>query len=234
MKQLAFGAMILCLILGACAPVSAKDAEATSMAAAVTFGAQTVEARPTLTPPPPPANTATAPIAAVIIFTNTWTPSATITRSPTASSTATVTGTLSSPTTTVTGTISSPMNTVTGTLPSPTKTVTGTPPTPTITPTDLMVTRVYGTQPPYVDYGRIELRNLSKTQVYISFQCTTPEGYYVVEEYPVGGSYFKVSVAAGHCQYVAWVGGREFTGEFGLSRFEELIITFKKQSVTIQ
>jgi hypothetical protein len=97
-----------------------------------------------------------------------------------------------------------------------------------------MVTRVYGTQPPYIDYGRVELKNLSKTQVYISFQCTTPEGYYVIVEYPVGGSYIKVSVPAGRCAYVAWVGGREFTGEFGLGRFEELTITFKKDSVTIQ
>lgn len=232
MNRLAFGALILCVTLSACSlnlsPAAGQNGQA------ATFGAQTMAALPTLTLPPP-ADTATATIAAVVHNTSTLPPaSATITASPTVTNTVTVTGTISSPTKTVTGTITSPTSTVTGTLPSPTNTVTGTPPTPTITPTDLMIPRSYGTQPPYIDYGRIELRNQAKTQVYISFQCTTPEGYYVVVEYPVGGSYFKVSVPAGRCAYVAWVGGREFTGEFGLSRFEELIFTFKKQSITIQ
>jgi hypothetical protein len=148
--------------------------------------------------------------------------------------TASATGTPSTPSATATGataTLPSPTKTVTGTPPTATKTVTGTPPSPTAT--DLMVTRVYGTQPPYVDYGRIELVNQSKTQVYISFQCTTPEGYHVIEEYPVEGT-IKVSVAAGRCAYVAWIGGQEFTGEFGLKPFEELTFIFKKSGITIQ
>jgi hypothetical protein len=235
MNRAALGVLIFLLALSACTPglsPSASEAQATSKAFVATAGAQTMAALPTLTMPPTNTPLPTQPPTQ----TNTSAPPPTATK-PTSTASATqpptVTGTPPTATASATtGATASPTKTATGTPPTATNTVTGTP--PTATATDLMVTRVYGTQPPYVDYGRVELRNLSKTDVYISFQCTTPDGQYVIVEYPVGGSYIKVSVPAGRCAYVAWVGGREFTGEFGLKPFEELIFTFKKDSVTIQ
>lgn len=231
MNRLAVGVLIVSLALAACtpglSPVSPQNAQATSVALAGTVAAQTVVALPTLTLPP----TDTAAPTATSTATSSPAPSPTNTaESPTA--TAPVTGTLSSPTATVTGTISSPTSTQTGTPPSPTATVTGA--RSTVTPTDDMVPRFYGTQPPYIPYGRVRLINQAKAQVYISFQCTTnPGGYHVIVEYPVSGT-ITVSVPAGRCLYVAWVGGREFSAEFGLSRFEELTFTFKKDSITIK
>jgi hypothetical protein len=91
----------------------------------------------------------------------------------------------------------------------------------------------YGTQPPYIHYGRVHLVNQAKRDVYVSFQCTTPEGYFSVVEYPVYGK-ITVSVPSGRCEWVAWVGGRQFTGILGIGRFEEFTMTFKKDSVTIK
>ncbi len=217
MNRLAIGVLAALLLLSACAPLLGPNVNPDDVAA--TFAQQTMQALPTLTLPP--TNTATAVIAQ---------PSATLTpakkpqtlNSP-ASLSPTVTGTI-----TATGTITTPGTstvTVTGTLPTTTGTI-------TITPTDPMVPRFYGTQPPYVDFGKIKLVNQAKADVYVSFQCTTRDGYLVIVEYPVGGT-IKVNVPAGHCIYVAWVGGRKFEGSFSLGRFEELTMTFKKKSVTI-
>ncbi len=214
MKRLAIGVLALSAALGACAPnfapLSGPDAEATAAAANSVYVAQTMAALPTPTVLP----TSTPVISTPSLTATPVTPTTTVT----------ATAVTSSVTVTVTGTINA----------SATSTVTGTPPpgTVTITPTDPMVPRFYGTQPPYIHYGRIKLVNQSKSQVYVSFQCTTPEGYYVIVEYPVGGT-VKVSVPAGRCIYVAWVGGRQFEGSFGLGRFEELTMTFKKNSVNI-
>jgi hypothetical protein len=224
MNRLAFATLAGILFVSACA--SLPGAQADPKAAAATFVQQTMEALPTLTLP--------ATVKSVVQ------PTATLTRTPTRTPTVTTTAPTSSPT--VTGTLP---GTVTGTItPNGTETmtatftmtVTGTLPTPgrvTATATDLMAPRYYGTQPPYVHFGKVKLVNQSKAQVYVSFQCTTPEGYSVIEEYPVGRT-FNVSVPAGRCIYVAWVGGRKFEGSFGLGRFEELIMTFKKTSVTIR
>ena len=245
-RRLAVNVLIVALILGACtpglSPVSNQASQATSVAQARTEAAQTLALLPTLTMPPtntalptqPPTQTSTATVAPpTATSTVAASATATLTTGTPASATATIpasaTATATIPTTT--GTLATATSTVTGTPPTATKTATGTPPTPTAT--DLMVTRVYGTQPPYVEYGRIELVNQSKTQVYISFQCTTHDGYQVIEEYPVEGT-LKVSVAAGRCSYVAWIGGKQFTGEFGLKPFEELTFTFKKTGITIE
>ena len=91
----------------------------------------------------------------------------------------------------------------------------------------------YGTQPPYIAYGRVRLINQAKAQVYISFQCITPEGLQSIVEYPVSGT-ITVSVPAGRCHYVAWVGGREFVGDIGVSKFEEIVFKFKKDRIIIQ
>ena len=55
---------------------------------------------------------------------------------------------------------------------------------------------------------------MSKTDAYISLQCTTNDGYVTVIEYPLGGSRVEHSAPAGQYVYVAWVGGRKFTGSF--------------------
>lgn len=226
MNRLAIGVLAGLMVLSACA--SLPGAQVNPAVAEATFVKQTLEAMPTLTLPP--QNTAVIQPTATFTRTPSQTPTVTSTigtTSPTVTSTA-ATGTAVTGTAMVTGTISA--------TPTFTVTVTGTPPTPgqvTFTATDLMVPRFYGTQPPYIHYGRIKLVNQAKAQVYVSFQCKTPDGYNVIVEYPVGGSYFKVSVPAGRCIYVAWVGGRQFEGSFGLGRFEELTMTFKKQSVTI-
>jgi len=237
--------MIGALALSACSQPDTA-AQATLRAANMfTAVAQTMVVLPTLTNPPTNTSLPTsipsassAPASATPIPSQTPTVTSTPgTGTVTVSATPSATGSSATPTRTATGATgtatatASATRTVTGTPPTATSAVTGTP--PTATATDLMVTRVYGTQPPYVEYGRIELSNQSKTQVYISFQCTTPEGYQVIEEYPVTGT-FKVSIAAGHCQYVAWIGGKEFTGEFSLKRFEELTFIFKKTGIEIK
>ena len=232
MNRLVVVVMAVSLMLAACAPsfsqVSAPESAATAQAFAATAAGLTLAVLPTLTPFPTntalPTATATAkpPTKTATVTSTSTTPTSTAT-----AGTITVTATVPS----VTGTIPSPTKTVTGTPPSPTNTVTGTP--PTATPTLDMIPREYGTQPPYIQYGRVHLLNQANRDVYVSFQCTTPEGYFSIVEYPVYGR-LTVSVPAGRCEWVAWVGGREFVGTVGISRFEELTMTFKKNSVTIQ
>ena len=227
MNRLVPVVMVVALALAACVPglsqVSGPNAQSTAQSFAATVAGQTLAALPTQTSLP--TNTALPPTATATATTRPPTNTATITNTATTGTT-TVTATL-----TVTGTIASPTNTVTGTPPSPTNTVTGTP--PTATATDELIPRTYGTQPPYIHYGRVHLVNQAKADVYVSFQCTTPEGYLSIVEYPVYGT-ITVSVPAGRCEYVAWVGGRQFVGTVGVGRFEELTMTFKKDSVTIK
>jgi hypothetical protein len=229
MNRLVFNVLVAALTLAACVPGlsqnSGAGSVATSQASILTVAAQTMAVLPTLTLPPTntPLPTATATLAPP---TNTKVPAtATVTKTA-ASGTNTATATLTS-----TGTPATSTSTVTGTLPSPTNTVTGTPPTATQTPG--LTPLAWGTQPPYIHYGRVRLVNQAKRDVYISFQCTTPEGYLSIVEYPVYGT-ITVSVPAGRCEWVAWVGGRQFTGIVGISRWEELTMTFKKDSVTIK
>lgn len=227
MNRLFLIALALSLFLSGCipglSPMAAGDAQATSLALAGTLAAQTMIALPSPTILPTNTLTATVP------------PTATLAPTRTPRNTATPT----TVTTTTAGTSSAQAETstvtVTGTLPSPIASVTSTPTFGfgTATPTDLMIPREYGTQPPLVEYGRIRLINQSKTQVYISFQCTTPDNLYVVVEYPVGGT-ITVSVPAGKCHYVAWVGGRQFIGDIRIGRFEEFTFKFRKDRIIIQ
>ena len=43
----------------------------------------------------------------------------------------------------------------------------------------------------------------------------------------------RVSAPAGTYNYVAWVGGRQFVGYFGLGKNHEIEIIFNKDKVTI-
>jgi hypothetical protein len=65
-------------------------------------------------------------------------------------------------------------------------------------------------------------------------QCTTPDGYTTVVEYPVGGSRVSARIPAGHYFYVAWVGGKQFTGEFNLKKSEEVVIRMYKDRVEVK
>ena len=114
---------------------------------------------------------------------------------------------------------------------SATATVTGTPPTPT--PTETLHVRYFGTLPPAIPYGKVKLSNRSKAEAYISLQCTTVDGYTTILEYPVDGR-LRVSAPAGQYTYVAWVGGRQFQGWFGLGKNNEVEITLYKDKVTIK
>ena len=215
MSRPAYLIVALSIALSACSPIfspiSSGDSQATAIALAGTQGAQTVAAQPTPT----------------------LLPSETL--APTTPPTATATKT-KSPTSTASPTVPDGAGTATGTIPASTPTAAT--PTPTfgfgtITPTDLMIPRAYGTQPPLVIYGTVHLINMAKVQVYISFQCRTPDEQFVVAEFPVE-SVMTVSVSAGQCHYVAWVGGRQFIGDIKINKFEEYTFKFKKDSIIIQ
>jgi hypothetical protein len=64
-------------------------------------------------------------------------------------------------------------------------------------------------------------------------QCTTVDGYKTIIEYPVAGL-VKVSAPAGKYTYVAWVGGREFQGAFGLGKGDEVEILIEKDKLTVR
>lgn len=224
MHRLAPALAILVLALSACIPglpgAAQGDTEATMNARVNASVAKTMASLPKATALP----TQTLE-RSVISAASTTTPTGT--NPPSATSTAT-SGT-STPT--VTGTLSV-TPTATATSGTPTSTVTGTPPTASITPTDLMVTREYGTQPPFIAYGKVKLINQAQTQVYISFQCITPEGIESITETPVTGTN-TISVAAGNCFYVAWVGGVEFTGNVHIEKNGLVTFTFKRSSIII-
>ncbi|RJP53348.1 MAG: hypothetical protein C4557_04820 [Anaerolineaceae bacterium] len=109
-------------------------------------------------------------------------------------------------------------------------------PSPThnpLTPTGTIHPQFYGTLPPHLAYGNITLINKGKVDVYISLQCTTKEGYTTILEYPVK-SMVDASAPAGKYKYVAWVGGRQFIGNFSLAKDQDLTITIFKDRITIK
>lgn len=68
--------------------------------------------------------------------------------------------------------------------------------TPSVTPsgaigvivTDTPHAQHFGTLPPYLPFGKITIINKSKSNVYISLQCTTNDGFTTILEYPVSGT----------------------------------------------
>ena len=76
--------------------------------------------------------------------------------------------------------------------------------------------------------------NKSKRDAYISLQCTTPDGYVTVIEYPVGGSRLNIDAPAGRYIYVAWVGGRKISGNFKLDKLQDLDLTIYKDRIEIK
>ena len=101
-------------------------------------------------------------------------------------------------------------------------------PTRTETPVSLS----YGSVPAGTPYGKIKLSNKAKTEVYVSLQGTTRDGFHVINEYPVGGT-MEVKVPAGWYIYVAWVGGRKFDGQFKLGGGSDHSITFYRDRIVV-
>ena len=99
-------------------------------------------------------------------------------------------------------------------------------------PTEEPVPLSYGAVPKGTPYGEVELFNKSKTEVYVSLQGTTRDGFHVINEYPVGGN-VHAKIPAGWYVYVAWVGGQKFVGQFNLSGSENLSLTFYRDEVVV-
>jgi hypothetical protein len=234
MKRTGVYLLAMALFLSACIPAlpgfqqpgqtPAADVQATDAALAATLAVETLNALPTptlapATNTPLPTFTFTqvvVPITATATNSSTPNPNATGTNTPTPNPSASATATASPVT---------PTATVTRTPPS------GTPPTPT--PTETLHARFFGTLPPAIPFAKVKLINRAKAEVYISMNCTTVDGYTTIIEYPVEGN-MRVSAPVGKYTYVAWVGGRQFQGYFGLGKNDEVEITFKKDEVIIK
>ncbi len=91
----------------------------------------------------------------------------------------------------------------------------------------------YGTLPPNLPYGTVELFNRSLVEVYISLRCVTKDGYVTIIEYPVKKQ-VTASAPAGKYTYVAWVGGQKFQGSFSLNKDGFITITFFNDKVNVK
>lgn len=222
--------IVLGLLLSACMPAIFQTQadnptpipEVALQATAAILSQQTLQAIPTQTAAPSKTPVVTTP-------TKTATqPTPTETQNPILLTlTATLgTGTVP-PGTEVVGTITATTN---GTLPATAaSSVTPNPLTPTIEPHP----QFYGTLPPDIAYGLIILTNKAEADVYISLRCVTGNGNVTILEYPVKKS-IDVEAPIGKYTYVAWVGGREFTGAFSLSNDKAVKIDFFKSRVAIK
>ena len=221
MKRTVVLALAAAFLLSACIPglpqlqppdeAPVVDFQATEAVMAETHAAETLNALPTptlepATETPEPTTTNTEAPADTQAATETLTPDPNIT-------------------VTETVTVFTSTATITGTLPTATQFV--------ATATETLYPRFFGTLPPAIPYGKVGLVNKSKVEVYISLQCTTVDGYKTIIEYPVAGR-FKVSAPAGTYTYVAWVGGRDFQGAFGLGKGDEVEILIEKDKITVR
>lgn len=202
-------------------PTSTLISNADLQLTADVFVQQTLQAAPTDTSVP-----TETPV--IVTATNTLVPeTATETQNPVL---LTLTATLG--TGTVTGTVPTSA-VIAGTLP-----FTGTPsatsnPFSTATSTIEPQPLFHGTLPPSLPFGSISIVNKSKADAYISLRGVTKDGFVTYIEYPVEGT-VNTKAVAGKYTYVAWVGGREFTGSFSLSKDDDLIITLFKDRITIK
>ena len=116
----------------------------------------------------------------------------------------------------------------TGTPQNPSTTNTPNPLTPTAVPQPQFV----GTLPPALPSSLVILTNKADVDVYISLRCETSKGNVTILEYPVK-KYVDVEAPVGSYTYVAWVGGRQFTGAFLLVQGDVLKIDFFKNRISI-
>lgn len=196
------------------APISEADLQAT----AAILSQQTLQSLPTET---------VAPSDTPVIMTATETP---IQATPTETQNPillTLTATLG------TGTVAVNETPASGTL-SFTITPSGTAnPAFSATPIQTAHPQFYGTLPPNLPFGQITLTNKAKADVYISLRCVTRDGHITILEYPVKSS-VNAKAPAGKYTYVAWVGGRQFTGAFSLSKGQDLTINIFKGNISIK
>ena len=231
MKKYFFLFTVLSLTLSACmpalpaifrpeaanSPIPTSVSDADLQATAAVISQQTLEAlsSPTLAPSHTP-----------VVSTNTSTPT-----QPTPTETVnpillTLTATLG------TGTVTA--GTTTPGTPGTPGTSTSTPnPAFSATPTETLHPQLYGTMPPSLPSGYINLINESRAEVYVSLQCTTKDGFVTIIEYPVGRR-VATDAPAGEYIYVVWVGGNKITGEFGLGASQTLTMTIFKDRVAIK
>ena len=90
----------------------------------------------------------------------------------------------------------------------------------------------YGKVPPGTPKSKITFSNKAQAQVYISLQGTTRAGDNIIDEYPVKGT-MTVHEPVGWYNYVAYVGGRQFSGGFNLPRDSNLTITFYSDKIVV-
>lgn len=216
---------VLSILLNACLPAFSQPpadsnptpvSEADLQLTAAVLSQQTLQALPTET---------SVPTETPVIVTATLA-SATETQN---SALLTLTATLG--TGTVTGSAGAEL--IAGTLP-----FTGTPsathnPLATATSTIDPKPLSYGTLPPNLPFGFITIINKAKADAYISLRCVTKDDFVTILEYPVEGT-VNAKAPAGKYTYVAWVGGRQFTGSFSLSNDDDLTITLFKDKITIK
>ncbi len=163
-------------------------------------------------------------------------PTQTLEIPPTPSSTATLVPTKTSTPIPPTGT-AAPATLTIGTVTTSTPVTPG-PGTPTLTFTPVTFTATlgfqsFGTLPPLVPSGKLLLMNKSHAQAYISLQCINQKGTLSIMEFPVG-KWTEVKIPSGKCDYVAWVGGRQFTGKFSLDTGGQKTITLYKDHIKIK
>ena len=91
----------------------------------------------------------------------------------------------------------------------------------------------YGVVPTNTLMVKVKLSNRAQAEVYVSFQGTTRDGFHIIKEYPVSGS-TSVKMPAGRYTYVAWIGGKQFTGEFKLGGGAGASVTFYKDRVVLK
>lgn len=101
------------------------------------------------------------------------------------------------------------------------------------TPATAAVPLSYGTVPAGAPKGAIALSNQAKSDVYISLHGTTNDGINFIYEYPVDGK-LNVKVPSGWYDYVAWVGGVKFEGQFKLGNDGSRTIIFYANKVVVE
>ena len=81
-------------------------------------------------------------------------------------------------------------------------------------------------------YATVWLINKSETEVYISLSTSRADGSNGLNEFPVNNR-LSVEIPTGWVDYVAYVGGRKFTGGFLLKEGTQHTITFNRSKVVV-
>jgi len=229
MKKMFILVIVLSLSLSACVPAAFQSqaanptpvSEAVLQATAAVLSQQTIQALPTATTAPSNTPMVSPPTSSPTQATPTETQNPIL---------LTLTATLGTGTVAPGTELAGMPTTASGTQQAAnTASVTPNPLTPSTTPHP----QFYGTLPPAVPYNYIVLTNKASADVYISLRCETTNGNVTILEYPVK-KLIEVEAPVGQYTYVAWVGGRQFTGAFALSKDKVIKIDFFKSRIAIK